>query len=399
MSIPNSDAGGSPFDPDANEAAARAEAADRVRVQLTPVSRGRYYVVVEANGFIIPIGETPITNPWPRLPQELEPLKNTIAGKLYEAWLAEAQAPLPLTRPGDRVPEPPGWLANPIMVDGAHSGIHGDNGMGKTLVAMSMALSLASGRSFNGVVVHPTPVPTLYLDWEDTDGNWLWRTSEMARKQSIPFGPDLPLCWARGSDLLANMGNRLGALIEAEGFRVIVVDSISRAVNDPTQIAEMNAAFAVADALKVNLLVTGHSPKGHPELPYGSRAYQGNLRLDTNIFARPESQPESGGIIHRWKRAKANGVERKCSSRWFWHFDRQGIWAEPLDDEPEPDGVDDQQDLLNALGEDAMTRGELAEALGVSAETVRSRLKQLIRKKLVLQDGKRGTANLYRANL
>ena len=398
MSIPDRDAEQSPFDPDANEAAARAEAANRLRVQLTPVSQGRYYLVVETSGFIIPIGEIAITNPWPRLPQELEPMKNTIAGKLYEAWQAEAQAPMQLTRPGDRVPEPPGWLANPIMVDGGHSGIHGDNGMGKSLVAMSTALSLATGKSFNGVEVKSTPVPTLYLDWEDTDGNWLWRTSEMARKQSIPFGPDLPLRWARGSDLLANMGNRLGALIEKEGFRVIVVDSISRAVNDPTQISEMNVAFAVADGLKARLMVTGHSPRGHPELPYGSRAYQGNLRLDTNILAKPTDQPESGGVIHRWKRSKANGVERKYSSRWFWHFDHQGIWAESLDDEPEPDGMDAQQDLLTALGEGAMTRKELADALGIPTETVRSRLKQLMQKNLVLLDGKRGSANLYRAN-
>ena len=185
----------------------------------------------------------------------------------------------------------------------------------------------------------------------------------------------------------------LMALIEEEGIKYIVADSLSRLMSDALNQETINATFGAAARLGVPVLFVSHAPKAAPGQLYGGRAIEGDARYVLNI----QLPDEAKGLEKQcWKPTKANSVARPPDriARWTIDAEEGRIWAVVEDGGDCDESAEGRiMDLLSDGRE--CSRAELERELSLPKTTLNSALGKLKQTKSVVITRKSGKSPFY----
>lgn len=134
----------------------------------------------------------------------------------------------------------------------------------KTWFSLDLALKVASGGLFLGMATHKRKV--LYLDYELKEGTFIKRMSMLSPDRPVGF---LYQC-LRGESRLPGV-NEIAALVETEGFGLVVVDSLYRTGwlreennNDSTS-RDLTALQTFTKRVACSVICVDHTAKGGGE--------------------------------------------------------------------------------------------------------------------------------------
>lgn len=231
---------------------------------------------------------------------------------------------------------PRSYLIDQWLPSGATTGLFGDGGTGKSLVAMMMATAIAAGKDLWGNAV--TQAPTLGIYCED-DANELTRRQQSINA-SLGLSPDdLRHCyWSSRFGEQSLLGassvggayepNELYAAIRAaaldRGARLIVLDNISMIygdnINDPSLVTRfMSQMNRLALDINGAVLLVGHTAKAEGSKFAGTMAWS-NASRNRLLFARPEGAAAARNPDLRvLSRDKSNYAQAGTTLEVCWH--------------------------------------------------------------------------------
>lgn len=185
-------------------------------------------------------------------------------------------------------PEVP-WIAEPLLVRGALSLLFGREGEGKSLIALALAVAVASGESAAGF--HPVPGQVLYIDAENGAG-------EVHRRVRALGLPDaaaerLSVFTADGLDLRRDIGE-VETLIASERPVLTVLDSFRSlwggSENDSDEVAPvLDRLRNIGRRLDAATLLLHHTGKAGQEYR-GSTAIGAAAELAFLLAREPEDE-------------------------------------------------------------------------------------------------------------
>lgn len=277
------------------------------------------------------------------------------------------------------------WLLYPYVEYGGPTVLFADGGTGKSVLALMMAYSVATGKSLLGKPQGP-PQNVLYLDWE-TDAE-----THAERLQAIhdayAFGEDCPrIRHKRMIGGLADSSSQIRAEIHGRKIGMVVIDSLSLASGGPLEeSATATAFFDVARSLKCCILAITHISKGLQQSgnqranPFGSIFWSNNARVGWFV----ESVREEGDdtVVLRFEHAKSNNgrYHRQHGYRLVFHNVGKpgnerlaGITIQPVNLAEVPEFAEKlswNQRIAAVLAHGKLTTAEIAEELGID-DTVR----------------------------
>jgi hypothetical protein len=273
-------------------------------------------------------------------------------------------------------PDPPAWVWHGYLERGTVGLLHGDGGLGKSLIALGLAKAVTIGGAFLG---RPTrPGNALILDAENP-GREIHR-----RLSSFAFGPDeRRLSYARVDEsILGYPGSTeelLHGLIVELDASLVILDSLRGLwAGDEREAQEVRATFTalrrVAEACGCAFLVLHHDRKAGDY----SGSSDVNAVLDSRLHLhRPALKPREEPKPDDRRRVLSHPKMRSAPELPAVPFEVRmvdGIFELELADgaprhEPEPD------ERLEKLGDlvrwnRSMSPGALASALGIHVRTL-----------------------------
>jgi hypothetical protein len=171
--------------------------------------------------------------------------------------------------------EDDGYALAPLTLARMPTGIHGDGGAGKSVIALAAAASINSGVPYLGL--EPSTVTTVgYLDWE-MDGH-----EHRDRLARICGGDEMPgIVYIPCARPLADDVDRIRREVIRHGIGYLVVDSVALACDGPPEAAEVAVRFfgALRELGLGSLLVAHVNRAGDTDRPFGSAFWHNGLRL------------------------------------------------------------------------------------------------------------------------
>ena len=355
-----------------------------------PWSGDTEWLIVTLDGEPHHVGPVERTELAPKLSHDLATVGTQITDQLGDRLLAlGAEAP-EIFRPGDFAPRPAGWACEPLMLDQGVSVIFGPNCTGKSLLAISVALTLASGTAMPGLTAPPDPGVTLYLDAEDSWGNFSAAGRAMATSMGIVWGAGIPLLYFPTHRLLPDLERTLAALVEREGVKYIVADSISRLFPSCIDMDVVNTNWQILERLGCPTMTVAHTPRKDKSAVYGSRAVTGNARLVTCI-STPDG--EEGLHTQYWSCTKSNGPVGWPGNRGvLYDFSRPGIISRTVTAGKPADVAAADKNIaaiVDALADGVqLTRAQLIEKTGLGKSTLYSLVARMLADGLLENGGR-----------
>ena len=277
------------------------------------------------------------------------------------------------------------WLLWPYIEYGGPTVMFADGGTGKSVLALAMGYSVATGKPLLGAPRMKTGV--LYLDWE-TD-SWTHAERLRAIHNEYAFGADLPtIRYKRMVGSLADSVTQLRAEVSRWGIGLTIVDSLSLASGGPLEeSASATTFFDAVRSLNTCILAISHVSKGSMQPdnkgksnPFGSIYWRNTARIAWFL----ESAREEGSDVTkvRFENVKSNNGRIQHQHGYCLAFRNQGPEGEEallgvsikkidLTEEPEfAKKLTWSQRLTAALARGRMSTREVAEALE-SDDTIR----------------------------
>ena len=194
----------------------------------------------------------------------------------------------------------PRFLVYPLVEDSVRSIIFGDGGVSKSLHAMAIAVSVATGHAvIPGTAVTRTG-PVLYLDWEDEAATHAERLAAIC----AGAGLDVPsnIIYMRRVGSLHESTREVRREIARAGAILAIVDSVGAACGgDPERAADVIRTFDAMRALGIATEAVHHVPKDQKDRskPFGSVYAPNMARLMWRI------DREAGGAGEMYVRAQS----------------------------------------------------------------------------------------------
>lgn len=288
------------------------------------------------------------------------------------------------------------FMVEPFILKDRPAILFGPGGVGKSLLALACAMSVASGREIIPGVAPAVHGPVLYLDWETTKHVINDRIQAIARGHG--FTPD-GMYYRRCIRPLADDAEELSTLVASKGIVMIVVDSAAYAMGAQGEYGDANeSVLRMHEAIRligVSSQIVDHVNKmdarsrGGTASPYGS-AYKTNA---ARISWEVRKAPSSTGLAINLYHAKSNDTAllEPIGLSLDWEPDKIIFRSsEVLIDQPQAEPGDTESAILETLEVyGPMTSGAICDALPhLNANTVRSTLKRMVgRGQLLLIDG------------
>lgn len=218
------------------------------------------------------------------------------------------------------------WVLFPYLERGGPALFFADGGTGKSVLALMMAYSIASGEPLLGTP-KVDPCPVLYLDWE-TDAQTHAERLRAIHSSNF-FGCDYPpIRYRRMVGSLADGAIYVKKEIDEHGIGVIVVDSISLAAGGPLE--ESATATAFFDAIRYlnvpPLCITHVSKAVNSNVnradPFGSIFWRNTARLAWFIEAERDEGDDT--TILRFENVKTNNGRYFKQHGKRVHFENRG---------------------------------------------------------------------------
>lgn len=297
----------------------------------------------------------------------------------------------------------PKWLLHPFVEYGGPTVLFAYGESGKSLFALAMAATVASGRNIVGELMGE-PANVLYLDWEADKETHAERLFALCRGAGI--GELNHVYHHSMVASIAEAGPAIRKLVATMQIGMIVIDSMGMARSGSAVEAEPTVqVYRAVRSLRVPALIVDHIAKdaGDGNNPYGS-IYTNNLaRITWRLDAvKEEGKPEYSVALTN---KKGNNMERqrRLAYRVAFDYDEsreiaaaqvlRTITIETLDPLNVPEfnrSAPLAQRLLHEIASGGpMVAEELADQLGEDQAQVRARLADL-RKKGAVKKGETG---------
>lgn len=182
------------------------------------------------------------------------------------------------------------WLYEPWIEHGGPTTLFADGGAGKSVLALILAVSIASGEPLLGDGAMSEPVPVLYLDWETSADVHAARLRAICRAAGIT---EPVIYYQRMTASLAESAQSLRRRCGEMGAGFVIVDSLGAARSGEPESAESTIKlFNAGRSLGLPWLAIDHVTKNGGETktrPFGS-TYTHNLSRLTWSMEQPETE-------------------------------------------------------------------------------------------------------------
>lgn len=295
----------------------------------------------------------------------------------------------PSTKPGQQ------WMVEPLVLKGRPSMIFGPGGVGKSLLGLTCALSVACGREIIPGIAPAVKGPVLYLDWETTADVINDRIVSIAHGHDFkPSG----ILYRRCVRPLADDAEELSSVVAEKKVVMVVVDSAAYAMGSQGEYGDANeSVLRLHEALRLigaTALIIDHVNKTDQRAkpgtatPYGS-AYKTNaVRISWEV----RKAPSANGLAINLYHAKSNDTRQMDPIGLALEWEEEKIRfakADVVEPEPEIEGSTREAILELLDGGAGMTSANICQALSsIKAVTVRSNLSRMVASgELALLDG------------
>lgn len=198
----------------------------------------------------------------------------------------------------DIYPEEPKHLLAPFIEEDAANLLFAKGGIGKTYLALRLAMSLASGSEFLGSVPART-VKTLFIDYENSPGTFKFRTLNLAPYcEGFNKEADAMLFYKNSGGVpLFEMKDTLRRFVVEKGIGLVIVDSAAPACGGPPEDAAVATRyFAALRHIGVTSLTIGHEAKAdNGDWTFGSVFF---TNLARNIWNMKSDSEEGDTVKH-----------------------------------------------------------------------------------------------------
>lgn len=218
----------------------------------------------------------------------------------------------------------PRLLFDEFWAEGEVCILFGNNGSGKSILAVQIGLSIAEGSPIQGLKFEASRQSVLYCDFENSDKTYESRLSENYDNHyqladifytlEMNIDADLP-----EGDFDEFLLTQLEKEIQKHKFKVIIVDNITYIKNETEQAKDalplMKKLRAMTKKLGLSLLVIAHTPKRDESKPITKNDLAGSKQLSNfaeSMFALGSSHQEAG--LRYLKQVKARNREEKYTS-------------------------------------------------------------------------------------
>lgn len=207
------------------------------------------------------------------------------------------------------------FLLPPFIEEHGATVIFADGGSGKSVVALAMAVTVATGIPILGRQPAYT-CPVLYLDWETDETIHAERMRAICAGYREPFNAaDVPVYYRKQFAALSDSAQVLRRKVAELGIGLVIVDSIGLAGNGPPEEAETKRRlFTAARSLDVPTLGIDHIAKAQgtdKSKPYGSVYTHNSARLTWSLeSAQSEDYGETVSTTVMLRNHKANNGRR-----------------------------------------------------------------------------------------
>ena len=260
-------------------------------------------------------------------------------------------------------------LLEPWLVSGP-SVLFGQGGSAKTYLALSIALAMAAGEPFLGVMPE-SAVHVLYVDYEADAGTLKGRLQELKNGRGIN-GSDVPIhYWPARGQSLADMVLALKRKVRQSRIELVIVDSAGLAAGGEPEKADTAIRYFNALAtLEVPSLTIAHETKlSDGKFPFGSIYWNTSARCTWNVKLLQE---ESGNVsrIGLFNRKSNNSrLSSPVGLRMEWGTLGTTIELESLDREWTNE-LSVRKRIQLAMYDGAKTLKELNDITGVKQDTL-----------------------------
>jgi|GEM_PF-1731076 len=222
------------------------------------------------------------------------------------------------------VAERPRFLLQPFIENDGVTLIYGDGGCGKSLLALAMAMSVASGVPILGMT--PTRVvPVLYLDWESAANDHAERARAIHAGTGTDLDPPMFIHYQRQVASLAEGAPNISRVLQDLHIGLCVVDSVGMARGGAPEAADVTIAFfRAARSLGVPVVAIDHVSQEARKTkdfssPFGSRFTHNLARRSWSVEKRSdESTPSEHTVLMALQ--KHNNTGASAAERIAYHF-------------------------------------------------------------------------------
>jgi len=285
----------------------------------------------------------------------------------------------PLIRLADVEPAGgPRWVLAPLLEQGGPTVLFAPGGSGKSYLAMSVALSIATGQP-TGFGMPAITGPVAYLDWESDPETQLDRMHRLGRAMGID-DPQRNIWYRREDVPLRSSADQLRHQLADRGIVAAVIDSVGWATGGAPESAEETIrTFSAVRKLGVPCLCIDHVTNEAAESGKAKRAFGSAYKANAARLAWALSSRWSGGRVDlRLENTKANNGPKSDPLGVTLEFsgDKVHVYSTepPLIVEQAGEGTISEQ-ISKALSDfGPLTAVDIAAAIEASPATVRKTL-------------------------
>lgn len=291
------------------------------------------------------------------------------------------------------------YLLWPLLLQDAPVVLYADGGTGKSLLALALAIQVATGRTVvPGTRLEVAPTGVLYLDWEDTEATHAARLARLCNGLGIPMPENL---WhLRMHAPLRDCVDEVEAFVREHQVGLVDVDSLALAAGaDPWAAEPILEVYRSLRQLGCASLVVAHISKsdlaGRDRRPYGSVFARNAARSAWELQQVATSDGQIGLIL---RHAKSNWGPRHRPLAVRVLFDDDGgairiaqATVSELAQEGEADQLDRREVVLDFVrSRGCVTVKDVAGLLGCSDSAAKNLLHRMRQQGVlfsVMEDG------------
>jgi hypothetical protein len=199
------------------------------------------------------------------------------------------------------------WLAAPLLERGEHTVLFAEGGLGKSLIALALAVQCATGKKVLPAVEPPeTPTKVLYLDWETGADVHKRRLDEICAGLGMTAPQDRLYYW-RMEFALREAFADIRQFIAQNQIGLVVIDSAALAANGDVNESATGTDYikAVRELGDVATLTITHVSKATLEKdrlrPIGSVYFQNGPRSSWGLVGEQDELSDTKrnlGLVH-----------------------------------------------------------------------------------------------------
>lgn len=325
-----------------------------------------------------------------------ETVHSELLSKLSDLNPISGNQPIPLSSISD--PKPKKYIIDDFIPENYPSNLYGESGQGKSLMALRMAASIATGTPFMDNTVSKGIV--LYLDWELDEQiqaeRWLKISRGMNYDRQIEG-----LYYMRMTKSYHAATKNILSWIQGNEPKLIIIDSVGKALaDDPLDPVSVIRMYTDCENLGTVLFID-HQAKPGADGNYSSRSefgssYKRNLARSSWQIQSLGSNGKNSGYVIRQKKNNFGPIARDINYEIEFNPEAiRFIHVTGSDIANRPFGV--RSSIISVLQNGKATSAEIFESIDGSFDmgAIRNELSTLKKEGIVIVIGKQGKSNLY----